>query len=146
MPAAQRAVLEGFEVLVEPGWWLRRWTRFPLYFQATQPEFLLVAKKIGEGQLAGNRLRFYIEFADKSRRDFLVDVSGLDAGGIRSYQTPRNPLAPSGDARVCLDRGSGGFDTLYAFVVSSEALLVLSVAYVVLNVILGAVITILIRL
>ena len=144
MPASQSAGYQQFEVSAQPAWWLRRWTRFPLYFQATKPRFLLRVRRLEHG--GDTQLKFYLAFADRSSRDFPVDVSELKVGESLAFKTPENLLAPSGDARVCLDFGSSldgrRFETLYAFYVSNEATL----TFLLLNVLFGGLVAIVIAL
>ena len=124
------------EVSTRPASWLRRWTRFPMYFQAVQPRFELRAKRISPGQT--KTLEFHLEFSDKAFRSWTVDVSSFAVGQSTRYVTPRSLLSPTGDARIILYEGVGSFDTLYAFVVSSEAVLFASVVFLLLNVLLVA--------
>ncbi len=152
MPASQTVKYQQFKVSARPAWWLRRWTKFPLFFQATQPSFEIIIKKVLVSQaVSGNQLQpnlnFYVEFSDRSKVDFSVDVSSLNVGDTIRQKTQRILLAPTGDARVCLDMGQHmtkghRFHTLYAFVVSAEATLV----FLLLNVILGAILALLLRL
>ncbi len=151
MPASQKVKYQQFEISARPAWWFRRWTRFPLFFQAFQPSFEVIIKKVSEPQAkSGNqpepKLNFYVEFSDGSKVDFSVDVSSLNVGDTIRQRTQRILLAPTGDARVCLDMGQHmtkghRFHTLYAFVVSAEATLV----FLLLNVILGAILALLLR-
>ena len=135
MPASQKVEYQEFQVSARPAWWLRRWTRFPLFFQAFQPSFEVIIKKVAEPQRKSGdqpeprKLDFYVEFSDRSQVDFSVDVSSLEVGGTIRQITRRILLAPTGDARVCLNMGQHltkgyRFHTLYAFVVSPEATLV----------------------
>ncbi|MBI4339202.1 MAG: hypothetical protein HY680_04540 [Chloroflexi bacterium] len=152
MPARQKVSHQDWEVTARPGWWLRRWSRFPLFFQATHPSFDILIKKVTAPQPESTnqpepKLNFYIEFSDQTTINFLVDVSGLRPGGTLKYRTQKILLAPTGDARVCLDAGphllkGHQFQTLYAFVVSSEATLV----FLLLNVLLGALLALLLKL
>ncbi len=150
MPASQKIKYQQFEVSARPAWWLRRWTRFPLFFQAFQPSFEVIIKKVSEfppeadGQPEPSNLNFYVEFSDKAKVDFSIDVSSIEVGDTIRQRSPRILLAPTGDTRVCLDMGDHVtkghlFHTLYAFVVSAEATLV----FLLLNVILGAVLALL---
>jgi len=152
LPASQKVEYAGFEVFARPAWWLRRWTKFPLFFQATHPSFEFTIKKVLEsqpksgGQPEHGRLNFYVEFSDKSKVDFSADVSSMKVGDTIRLRTSRLLLAPTGDARLCLDMGQHiikgrQFHTLYAFVVSAEATLI----FLLLNVILGAIIAILLK-
>lgn len=151
MPAAQKVSYQGFEITAKAGWWLRKWTRFPLFFQATHPTFELIIKKVIELQSEPREqpesLSIYVEFSDQTILEFPVDVSPLEPGQTLKYKTPKILLAPTGDARVCLDMGrhltkGQRFETLFAFVVSSEATLV----FLLLNVLLGALLALLLRL
>jgi hypothetical protein len=153
LPASQKVRYQIFEVSARPSWWFRRWMRFPLYFQATHPSFEFIVKKISEPQKnAGNQpipnLHFYIEFSDGATVDFSTDVSSMKVGDTLRHKTQRILLAPTGDARICLDMGQNmitgqhHFHTLYAFVISAEATLV----FLLLNVILGALIALLLKL
>ena len=155
MPASQKVKYQQFEVSARPRWWLRRWTGFPLFFQVTKPSFEVIIKKNSEPQSKSgdqpepkpSELNFYIQFSDSSRIDFSVDVSSMKVGDTLRQTTGRILLAPTGDARVCLDMGEHlnkghGFQTLYAFVVSAEATLV----FLLLNIILGAILALLLRL
>ena len=152
MPASQKVEYKQFEVSARPAWWFRRWTRFPLYFQAFKPSFEIIIKKVSEPQVeSGNQpetsLNFYLEFSDKTRVDFLVEVSSMNAGNTLRARTRQFLLAPTGDARVCLDMGQHmtqgrRFHTLYAFVVSAEATLV----FLLLNVVLAGVIALIVAL
>ena len=151
MPASQKVKYQQFEISARPAWWFRRWTRFPLFFQAFQPSFEVIIKKVSELQAeSGNQpepnLNFYVGFSDGSKVDFSVDVSSLNVGDTIRQRTQRILLAPTGDARVCLDMGQHMtkghlFHTLYAFVVSAEATLV----FLLLNIILGAILALLLR-
>lgn len=76
--------------------------------------------------------------------DSSVVVSLTKVGDIIRVTSGRILLTPTGDARVCLDMGlhlrkGHRFQTLYAFVVSAKATLVL----LLLNVILGTILTLL---
>jgi len=145
LPASQKVEYEGFEISARPAWWLRRWIRFPLFFQATHPSFEIIIKKVSESQL--NNLNFYVEFPDKATVPYPADVSLMKLGDTIKLTTKRILLAPTGDTRICLDMGQHimikgrQFHTLYAFVVSAEATLV----FLLLNVILGAIIAILLK-
>ncbi len=70
----------------------------------------------------------------------------MKSGDTRKFLTGAILLAPTGDARVCLDMGptftGHRFHTLYAFVISAEATLV----FLLLNVILGAILALLLKL
>ena len=66
MPASEKRVYEQFEVSAGPASRWRRWTMFPLYFQAFKPRFRLHVKKISDAGRELDGLRFYIEFADKT--------------------------------------------------------------------------------
>ena len=153
LPASQKVKYQQFEVSASPAWWLRRRTRFPLFFQTFHPTFEFIIKKVSkpqpnsDDQPESSNLNFYVEFSDGSKIDFSVDVSSLNVGDTIRQKTQRILLAPTGDARVCLDMGpnmTGGrrFHTLYAFVVSAEATLV----FLLLNVILGTILALLLRL
>lgn len=79
--------------------------------------------------------------------DFSVVVSLTKVGDTIRVTSGRILLTPTGDARVCLDMGlhlrkGHRFQTLYAFVVSAEATLV----FLLLNVILGTILALLLRL
>lgn len=146
MPASEKRLYHQFEVSAGPESRWRRWTLFPLYFQAFKPRFRLCVKKISNDRDDPKELRFYVEFADKASVDFIVDVSHLSIGNDLKATTPPILLSPTGDARICLDTGmhlkGRTFLTLYSFVVSAEATLV----FLLLNVALAAVIAILLRL
>ncbi len=148
MPASQKAIYQQFEVSAKPAWWLRRWTRFPLFFQATHPRFYLIVKRISDGEPNGKTLDFYIQFADGARVDFPVDVSQLQTGKSLKCKTKKILLSHTGDTRICLDRTrkfaapASSFDTLYAFVVNAEATLV----FLLLNLVLGGILALLLRL
>ena len=152
MPATQKVLHQGFELTARPGWWLRRWTKFPLFFQATHPRFDILIRKGTESQpVSSNQvkpnLNFYVEFSDQSTVQFTVDVSHLKPGETLKYKTQKILLSPTGDVRVCLDAGQHllkghRFQTLYAFVVSPEATLV----FLLLNVLLGALLALLLKL
>ena len=78
--------------------------------------------------------------------DFLVVVSLTKVGDISRVTSGRILLTLTGDARVCLDMGlhlrkGHRFQALYAFVVSAKATLV----FLRLNVILGTILTLLLR-
>ena len=151
MPASQKVKYQQFEIFARPAWWVRRWTRFPLFFQAFRLSFEVIIEKVSEPkyelghQSDINTLQFYVEFSDKSTVDFSVDVSELKVGDIINKTTERILLAPTGDARICLDVGTiygkKHFQTLYAFVVSAEATLI----FLLLNVVLGAIFALLLR-
>ncbi|MFC2016086.1 hypothetical protein ACFLUF_00035 [Chloroflexota bacterium] len=70
----------------------------------------------------------------------------MNVGDTIRHRTRRILLAPTGDARVCLDMGrttkGHRFHTIYAFVVNAEATLV----FLLLNIILGAILALLLRL
>jgi len=78
--------------------------------------------------------------------DFSVVVSLTKVGDIIRVTSGRILFTLTGDARVCLDMGlhlrkGHRFQTLYAFVVSAKATLV----FLLLNVILGTILTLLLR-
>ena len=71
----------------------------------------------------------------------------MQPGDTLRYKTQKMLPAPTGDARVCLEMGvhltkGHHFQTLYAFVVSSEATLV----FLVVNVLLAALLALLLKL
>jgi len=153
LPASQKVKYQHFEVSARPRWWLRRWTKFPLFFQATKPSFEIIIKKDSEPQSKSDNqpetttLNFYVQFSDGAKVDYSVDISSMKVGDTRGLLTGPILLAPTGDARICLDMGEHlikghRFQTLYAFVVSAEATLV----FLLLNVILGAILALLLRL
>ncbi len=154
MPASQKVKYQSFELSARPHWWLRRWTKFPLYFQATKPSFeIIITKKFSVPQSETSNqpvittLEFYVEFSDGAKVDYSIDISSMKSGDTLKFLTGAILLAPTGDARVCLDMGrhmlkGHRFHTLYAFVVSAEATLV----FLLLNVILGAILALLLRL
>lgn len=151
MPASQKVKYQQFELSARPAWWLRRWTKFPLFFQATKSSFEVIIKKIMEPQLDSgtqpppSNLNFYVEFSDGSQVEFKADVSSMKVGDTIRLPTSPGLLAPTGDTRICLDMGrlptkGHRFHTLYAFVISAEATLV----FLLLNVILVGVIAVIV--
>ena len=119
-----------------------------MYFQVTHPRFNLTVKRVSDEELQSKRLLFYMQFSDAAKIEFPVDVSNLKTWETITCKTQRILLSPSGDARICLDTGkslgapSDSFLTLYAFVVSAEATLV----FLMLNVVVGAILALLLRL
>ena len=76
-----------------------------------------------------------------------VDISTLQVGDALTCSTSKVLLSPTGDTQICLDIGQHlvkghRFQTLYAFVVSAEATLV----FLILNLVLGAVVALLLKL
>jgi hypothetical protein len=137
MPAAQKVEYEGFLVEARPAFAWRRWTRFPLYFQACKPSFEIRITKQTSEPPREQPLKFNITFANGNYVSFLIDPASLGQGETLSYKTDGILLAPTGDASVRLSMGMTQWYTLYAFFVSHETALV----FIILNVMLAAIAT-----
>ena len=146
MPASQTVEYQGFRVSARPGFWLRRWTHFPLYFQATQPSFEIAVLKVAEGESPPTRFTFHVTFANNTHTTDQLDVSSLNVGDRDTLTISNILLAPTGDASIRLHMGRmSGFHTLYAFYVSPEATLVFLLLNAVLAVAFTAVVGLVLR-
>lgn len=139
MPAARRLELPQVHIYIRPAWWLRRWTHFPLYFQAFRTTFHLFIKRIRED--TPTNLTFAIKFSDNTHVSFPVDVSNLAVGETLKYEMTHFVFTSTGDTQIVLNQGRSDFYTLYAFVVSPEATLV----FLLLNIFLAGLLTLLLR-
>lgn len=140
MPAVRSLELPQYQIHVRPAWWLRRWTRFPLYFQAFHTTFEVLVRRVRAD--APSNLTFAIRFSDNTNVSFPVDTSNLAVGDMLKHKFDNFVFTSTGDTQIVLNQGRSQFYTLFAFVVSPEATLV----FLMLNILLAALLALLLRL
>ncbi|GAG38901.1 unnamed protein product [marine sediment metagenome] len=137
MPGSQTVDYEGFRIRVRPAFWLRRWTRWPLYFQGGSPSFQIQLARLPGEASAAERLVFEVGFGSTAFREIAFDVSDFEAGEQRRHTIGEVFLSYTGDTCLRLRAGSGEFHEIYVFYVSPETALV----FLLLNVVFGVAFT-----
>ena len=131
MPGRQTIRRFGFKVSVRPAFWLRRWTRFPFYFESHNPSFEVAISRTGAGEwptpLAAT---IQVAFADKTTTHSMFDRPELEIGESVTYLLPNIYTAHPGQTiiRLLLVDGieDAQWETLYSYQVRTEEQLWLS--------------------
>ncbi len=141
MPGRQRVVFGGLEYYVSPAFWLRRWLRFPFYFESTNPSFRVDIRRVSQPPANENvaAMRFVAAFSDGSESNLSIDAPDLAVGecariglvGIYSSHPGQTSIRlVTADAQPFSVRGQE-FHGLYSYQVRSEEQLWLAFATII---------------
>jgi hypothetical protein len=84
MPGRKVVLHNGLRYFVRPRFWLRRWSRFPFYFESTNPSFDVEISRVSDSTSGeywpDGGMEFQVIFADGTVSTLRVGVPDLQVG------------------------------------------------------------------
>jgi hypothetical protein len=103
MPSRQSVLFEGYLIEMEPNFWLRRWLRFPFYFESHNPSFRMRAKRISENPQVGDiPLLLIYSFPDGSHEHELFKFPPTPIGAKLLFTTKEIMTPKPGQTKIQL--------------------------------------------
>ena len=126
MPGRQSVTYGGYQFVVGPAFWLRRWTRFPFYFESHNPSFRITLKHIADEHIPdewqSGRIAFRIQFADNTMIIQQFDFPDLTVGESKVFTSKEIFTSSPGQTKILLPIGvfHDGLEGLFSYNVHRE--------------------------
>ncbi len=124
MPGRQTVRYHGLELRASPDFWLRRWSRFPFYFESHNPSFRIDVRRIGdvgEDHFPNRSLIFRIVFSDGTETEPLSSpLPVLELDQSERIVLPEIFTAAPGQTRIVMAQADALWHTLYSYLVMTE--------------------------
>lgn len=139
MPARRVVQVNGLRFKVSPGYWLRRWTRFPFFFESHNASFRIDITRVAESQEPWPSIPFEVEFADgRSIRAVSLPLPALEINQHVRVDTEQIYIPFPGQTHLRIPSAGLQF-RLYSYHVRREEALWIAVLSPLLLILIGAI-------